>query len=566
MTATGSPCHVDYGCLDRLVSETSSVLLRVTVQNARETVTTLLQRIAQEIDSDRVTFIQSSERRDHVEAVYAWAREPHAGADLGIDDPRFRKLLEQLAFDGSAVASIDGLDGATAALFPGVNSALAIPVAVGAWCRSVLVVETIHYARTWPAFAIQRLRLLTEMLAGAMHRLAQERALDRGRVETARLTNMLVAEVEPTSLPAYAFDDIIGTNLKLQAALRRVQQVAATDSTVLLLGETGTGKELFARAIHAHSRRHGRPLVTLNCAALPPSLVESELFGHQRGAFTGAVAERVGRFELAHRSTLFLDEIGDLPLEIQPKLLRVLQDRTFERLGSSQTRKMDVRMIAATHHNLADAVAEGRFRADLYYRLSVFPIWLPPLRDRPDDIPGLVWGIIRRRQQTIGRTIRNVASSVMQRLQAYRWPGNVRELENVVERALISSSGETITELDDDFDIDAPETLPASTTLESVEREHIVQVLRDCGWRINGDGNAAERLGLHPNTLRFRIKKLGIVRREAMPTLPPVLPADRPHPLAAAAGARTTAFSAIHPAGSSRGSTRTRTVPASTRW
>jgi transcriptional regulator with GAF, ATPase, and Fis domain len=531
MTAFGSTCHAECECLDHLVTEASSALLRVTGQTIRVTVTTLLQRIAEAIDVDRVTFIQSSERSDSVEAAYVWARQPRAATEVASDASRFTKLLEGLVFDGSPVASVDIPDTVCVELFPAVSSALAIPVAVGACCRNVLVVEAIHTARAWPVSVIQRLRLLTEMLAAAVHRLAQERALHGSRIEAARLVSALATEAEPSSPPACAFDDIIGSSTPLRAALRRVQQVAMTDSTVLLLGETGTGKELFARAIHANSLRRGRPLVTLNCAALPAALVESELFGHQRGAFTGAVSERVGRFELAHRSTLFLDEIGDLPLEIQSKLLRVLQDRTFERLGSSQTRRMDVRIIAATHQNLAGAVAEGRFRADLYYRLSVFPIQLPPLRDRPEDIPTLVWAIIRKRQQAIGRAISQVASNVMQRLQAYRWPGNVRELENVVERALINSTGEAIAQLDDEFTGDAPQArsdATTATTLVSVERTYIERVLHDCEWRINGSGNAAERLGLHPNTLRFRMKKLGIVRRGSTSTSPPIQPAADP--------------------------------------
>jgi chemotaxis protein methyltransferase CheR len=281
---------------------------------------------------------------------------------------------------------------------------------------------------------------------------------------------------------------------------------------VLLLGETGTGKELFARALHARGPRRGFPLVSVNCAALPPTLIESELFGHQRGAFTGAVTLRQGRFELAHHGTLFLDEIGDLPLDLQPKLLRVLQEGAFERVGSSQTQSVDVRLIAATHQDLARAVADGEFRADLYYRLNVFPIRLPPLRERRDDIPALVWAIIRKRQRALQRLIKVVPADVMTTLQQYSWPGNIRELENVVERALIHSPGETLVLRPGSLEVSEVHPAP-STTLMSVERAHIEDVLRECGWRINGIGNAAERLGLHPNTLRFRMKKLGIVRR-----------------------------------------------------
>jgi transcriptional regulator with GAF, ATPase, and Fis domain len=256
--------------------------------------------------------------------------------------------------------------------------------------------------------------------------------------------------------------------------------------------------------------------VRVNCASLPPTLVESELFGHEKGAFTGAVSMRQGRFELADGGTIFLDEIGDLQPELQAKLLRVLQEGEFERVGSSRTKKVDVRVIAATHRDLEADVASGRFRADLFYRLSVFPICLPALRDRREDIPHLVWFFIHRHQRDLGRHITKVPHAVMQSLQQHAWPGNVRELENVVERAMIRTSGETL-ELDD---TDGPPHKPpldesgsSAGSLDAVQRTHIESVLNDCGWRINGTNNAAARLGLHPNTLRFRMKKLGIVNQ-----------------------------------------------------
>jgi len=287
--------------------------------------------------------------------------------------------------------------------------------------------------------------------------------------------------------------------------------VAPLNCSVLLLGETGTGKELFARALHDRSRRHARALMRVNCAALPPTLVESELFGHEKGAFTGAVGLRQGRFELANGGTIFLDEIGDLPYDVQGKLLRVLQEGEFERVGSSHTRRVDVRVIAATHHNLEQLVAEGHFRADLFYRLNVFPIPCPALRDRRQDIPSLMWFFIHRHQRELGRHITKVPNQVLTALQQHDWPGNVRELENVVERALIRSTGDTL-QLDDTFDA-RPRLRPAmaSDKLDDLQRAHIEHTLRQCGWRINGIGNAAERLGLHPNTLRFRMKKLDIM-------------------------------------------------------
>jgi transcriptional regulator with GAF, ATPase, and Fis domain len=293
-----------------------------------------------------------------------------------------------------------------------------------------------------------------------------------------------------------------------------VDQVAPTNATVLLLGETGTGKELIARAIHDSSPRREHPLIKVNCAALPDTLIESELFGHEKGAFTGAAGRRKGRFELADEGTIFLDEIGDLPPELQAKLLRVLQSGEFERLGSEKTLTANVRVIAATNRNLEAAAADGSFRADLYYRLKVFPIEVPPLRDRRKDIPLLVWHFITMRQATLGRRIETVPQRTMERLVAYDWPGNVRELEHVIERALILSPGSTlmVEDLVSVLGAAAPLHAGGSQQMADAERAHILRVLRDCGWKVKGSGNAAERLGLNPSTLRSRMKKLGIAR------------------------------------------------------
>ena len=312
---------------------------------------------------------------------------------------------------------------------------------------------------------------------------------------------------------SHEFDEIIGDGPAMAGALESVREVAATDCAVLLLGETGTGKELFARALHARSLRRGRLLVRVNCAALPPTLIESELFGHERGAFTGALTTRQGRFELADKGTIFLDEIGDLPPEIQGKLLRVLQEGEFERVGSSQPRRVNVRVISATNRDLEKEVEAGRFRADLYYRLSVFPIQLPPLRERPEDIPRLVWFLIHSRQRALHRQIRTVAQPAMDALAEYAWPGNVRELANVVERAMIRSSGDTLTLESTGLKAAVrPQRTGTVQTLDGIVRQHIEYVLQKCAWRINGAGNAADTLAIHPNTLRFKMKKLGIQR------------------------------------------------------
>ena len=310
------------------------------------------------------------------------------------------------------------------------------------------------------------------------------------------------------------FEGIVGWSPVLQNVLRLVDMVAPGTSTVLLLGETGTGKELVARAIHNRSGRMDRGFVKLNCAAIPHGLLESELFGHERGAFTGAVSQKVGRLELADRGSLFLDEIGDIPLELQPKLLRVLQEREFERLGSTRTKKVDVRIVAATHRDLEEMIQEKQFRTDLYYRLNVFPISIPPLRERPEDIPLLVQHFVREAARRMNKTIDAIPSAAMEALMQYRWPGNIRELENVIERAVILSPGSVLRVPVRDLRsrIAPGHANEEPHTIADVEREHIRAVLQETRWVLSGPRGAATRLGLNRSTLYFRMKKLGIVR------------------------------------------------------
>jgi formate hydrogenlyase transcriptional activator len=310
------------------------------------------------------------------------------------------------------------------------------------------------------------------------------------------------------------YDGIIGQSLALQEVLQIVEQVAVSHSTVLLLGETGTGKELIARAIHNRSSRRNRNFVKLNCAAIPSGLLESELFGHERGAFTGAISQKVGRLELADQGSLFLDEIGDIPLELQPKLLRVLQEREFERLGSTHTKRVDVRVVAATHRDLEGMILEKRFRSDLYYRLNVVPIFLPPLRERPEDIPLLVRHFVQQVGRKVGKTIDMIPSATMDALRRHPWPGNIRELENVIERAMILSHGSVLRISHQDLSsrITAGQNTERAQTLEEVERNHILTVLKKTRWILSGPGGAAARLGLNRSTLYFRMNKLGISR------------------------------------------------------
>jgi transcriptional regulator with GAF, ATPase, and Fis domain len=307
-------------------------------------------------------------------------------------------------------------------------------------------------------------------------------------------------------------DTLVGESATWRYVVFRLEQVAATHATVLLLGETGTGKELVARAIHRRSARASGKFVALNCAALPATLVESELFGRERGAFTGAHSSQAGRFELAHRGTLFLDEVGDLPIELQPKLLRVLQEGQLERLGSTRTVDVDVRVIAATNRDLTEEVRQNRFRDDLYYRLNVFPITLPSLRERREDIPLLAQHLANRFARAMPKPMKPISDSVARALQQYDWPGNIRELENVIQRAIILSADGVISVNDISLSSAKPATASAGTTLEEVERNHIQRMLSTTLWRIEGRRGAAELLGLKPSTLRSRLRKLGIRR------------------------------------------------------
>ncbi|MBS0169463.1 MAG: sigma 54-interacting transcriptional regulator [Nitrospira sp.] len=311
---------------------------------------------------------------------------------------------------------------------------------------------------------------------------------------------------------AYNFEEIVGESHALKEVLQQVQTVAATDSTVLILGETGSGKELIARALHNLSGRRERTFVKLNCAAIPTGLLESELFGHEKGAFTGAIATKVGRFELADRGTIFLDEVGEIPLELQVKLLRVLQEQEFERLGSTKTMRVNVRVIAATNRDLGHMVQEQKFRSDLYYRLKVFPVTVPPLRERVEDIPVLVRHFVQKFASRMKKHIEAVPTDAMKALQSYGWPGNVRELENFVERAVILSSGSEL--FVPTAELKRPAALPggSATTLEEAERDHILKVLRETQWVIGGSSGAAARLGMKRTTLQSKMQKLGIAR------------------------------------------------------
>ena len=395
----------------------------------------------------------------------------------------------------------------------GIKSFLFIPLNVGGNVFGLLSFASCRIKRAWPDLLIQRLRLIWEIFGNALERKRADQTIQKALAEIRTLKDRLEAEnlyLRDQIDFEYKHEEIIGQSPAIRKVLQQVEQVANTDSTVLILGETGTGKELMARAIHNMSGRKTRAMIKLNCAALPASLIEAELFGREKGAYTGATSTQIGRFEAANGSTIFLDEIGELPLELQSKLLRVLQDSQFERLGSTKPINVDVRVITATNRNLAQEVKEGRFREDLYYRLNVFPISVPPLRERKEDIPALVKSMIQEFGAIFGKTIERIPVKNMTALEHYHWPGNIRELRNVLERAMILSKGPILV-------VDLPDQAITTQTLdmsfEEMERTYITSVLDSTGWRVRGKEGASEKLRLHPSTLDSKIKKLGITRK-----------------------------------------------------
>ena len=397
----------------------------------------------------------------------------------------------------------------------GTKANVVVPVTIGGTQLGALTFASLHSPRTWPEPLVVRLRLVADVFAQALARRRAQEELRSALTEVSRLRDLLSRDNEVLRREVKTLRSLtpfVTESAAARRVLERVCQVAPTNATVLLEGETGSGKEIIAQEIHERSPRRKRPMVRVNCGAIPTALLESELFGREKGAFTGAIARQVGRFELAEGSTIFLDEISELPLEAQVKLLRVVQDHVVERLGSAHSIKVDVRIIAATNRNLADAVAARTFREDLYYRLNVFPITVPPLRERVEDIPALVWAFVEEFSKSFGKDIRTIAKEDMAALQRYAWPGNIRELRNAIEYAMIVVQRRT----------PARSSRPRSGRRRGTRAcgsptsrpTHIRRVLDDTGWRVRGRGGAAEVLGMKPTTLEGRMAKLGIRRAQ----------------------------------------------------
>jgi transcriptional regulator with GAF, ATPase, and Fis domain len=502
---------------EREITQIAARFVGLAPERFDEVMTDSLRRIAGALDVDRIALWQFTREPTELDRTHAWVRPDVAAlparATANGDFPWIVSRL--LANQPVWFESPDQVPSATdrsSLLKSGTRSGAAIPLALDGVVVGSISFGALRHTRPWDEEARERIRLLAAILAHALAARRNQEELSRAVATVERLRDQLALEnvqlhdqVKTLRGPRA----VVAESRAVREVLTQVDSVARTHATVLLLGETGTGKELFAEAVHAGSDRRGRPMTRVNCAAIPTALMESELFGRERGAYTGALSRQIGRFEMANGSTIFLDEIGDLALEAQAKLLRIIQDRVLERLGSIRPIQVDVRIIAATNRDLRKAVAAGAFREDLYYRLNVFPISVPPLRERVDDIPVLVWTFVDEFARLFNKKIESISKEHLAALQRYPWPGNVRELRNLIERAVIMARGPRLA-----IEPPRPGTSAAreSVMLTEVEAEHIRSVLSRVGWRIRGPGGAAILLGMKPTTLDSRMAKLGIKR------------------------------------------------------
>lgn len=512
--------QIDRLKFEALLSDLSAAFINVPVSEVDGKIEQGLQRIVEFLGVDRSTVWKVSPEGDSLCT--------HSFAKPGIKPPpevisNLVPVWEEMVQHGETfeISDVDELPESQlrekeyCRVQGGIKSIMFLPACVGGVVVGFITFVSYSAKRAWPEDLISRLRLLWDIFTNALERKRADQKIQKALEEIQTLKDRLEAEnlyLRDQIDIEFKHEEIIGRSDVIQRVLLRVGQVAVTNATVLILGETGTGKELIARAIHNSGSRRSRAMIKVNCAALPAALIEAELFGREKGAYTGAVTRQIGRFEAANGSTIFLDEIGDLPLELQAKLLRVIQEGQFERLGNPHPVEVDVRVIAATNRNLALAVKEGRFREDLYYRLNVFPISVPPLRDRREDIPLLVWAMVEEFSRTLDKKIERIPKKSMEAMELYHWPGNIRELRNVVERAMILSNGPSL--VVDVPDISAAISAP-SLSFAEMERKHIIAILDRTRWRVRGKNGAAEILGLKPTTLDSKMKKLNIKRNDA---------------------------------------------------
>jgi formate hydrogenlyase transcriptional activator len=506
--------------LEEALSGLSAKFINLPADSLDQEITSGLQILVECLDHDRSHLGQIDPATDDIVITHAWCRpgiSPFAKRILKGSLPWLEARIRSGEISVSEKPSDLPPEASRERAYMesiGQKSSLVVPFRVAGTLMGALAIGSFREYQRWDDWRICRVKDIVDIFANVMARQRANQELLKAAAEIRALKDKLEREnvyLREEIKLQYPRAAIVGNSDVIRSVLRKAEQVAKTDSAVLILGETGTGKELVARTIHEMSRRKQNSMVKINCAALPATLIESELFGREKGAFTGALAREIGRFELAHKSTIFLDEIAELPIELQPKFLRVLQEGEFERLGSPKTMRVDVRVIAATNRNLEALVKEGKFREDLLYRLNVFPIIVPPLRERPEDIPAITSHILDDLTRRMGYNIEGIQASTMREFQKYSWPGNVRELRNVIERNLILHSGPI-------FRAELPNAPQDKRTdlrrLDEVDTEYLRKVLESTHWRVRGRGGSAEVLGLKPTTLEARMKKLGIRRRE----------------------------------------------------
>ncbi len=505
---------------EKLLTELSVTFIKIPAEEVDDKVEEVLQRIGEILEFDRVDFVQYIKETKQFKITHSWTMQGGERYPSIIADDYYPWFIEttkngeNLYFTTDDLPVEGSIDKRTLKSM-GIKSGLLIPYVVkNNYYGTILFESHTHHRGSWgdEYEYSQRLKLVAEVIINALLRKQTETELRKAFSKIQLLKNQLqkeniylCEEIETIKRQ----NEIVGDSSGIKEVLKKIEYVAETNSTVLILGETGTGKELVARAIHDMSLRKKRAMVTVNCAALPASLIESELFGREKGAYTGAISKQPGRFEMADESSIFLDEIGELPLELQAKLLRVLQQGQFERLGSSKTTTVNVRVIAATNRNLKEEIKNGKFREDLYYRLDVYPIRVPALRERQQDILPLIWLFVKEFSEAMGKPIDTISRTSLESIKNYSWPGNVRELRNIVERSMIVCRNRSLS-------LEAPKSVTAkesyNPTLEEYQKRYILKILKKTGWRIRGEKGTAKILGMKPTTLYSRMKKLGIKR------------------------------------------------------